>query len=213
MSSAATVTLLSLTILFIKENILIDETGRPRLVDFGLLTIISDPDSQLSLSTTDQGGTIRWMSPELTSPEQFGLERHQPTTSSDCYALGMVVYETIGGRIPFHEYPYPMVLLKVLKGEHPTRDAEFPDSLWKTLELCWASRPNERPSIENVLHCLQPISDSSEPHSPTSNRETEMDVDDWDSSDNSSAIQLPRGNPHSHPFLSFAQGMHALGMS
>ena len=33
------------------------------------------------------------MSPELLHPEKFGVKDPWPTTQSDCYALGMVVYE------------------------------------------------------------------------------------------------------------------------
>ena len=33
------------------------------------------------------------MSPELLDPEMFGLDNNRPTKQSDCYALGMVVYE------------------------------------------------------------------------------------------------------------------------
>jgi len=36
------------------------------------------------------------MSPELLDPERFGipeLEGNRPTRQSDCYALGMVIYE------------------------------------------------------------------------------------------------------------------------
>jgi serine/threonine protein kinase len=42
------------------------------------------------------GGTHRWMSPELLDPELFGIpqsEGDRPTRQSDCYALGMVIYE------------------------------------------------------------------------------------------------------------------------
>ena len=33
------------------------------------------------------------MSPELLDPDQFGITDSRPTKQSDCYALGMVVYE------------------------------------------------------------------------------------------------------------------------
>ena len=33
------------------------------------------------------------MSPELYDPERFGATDDRPTKQSDCYALGMVVYE------------------------------------------------------------------------------------------------------------------------
>ena len=39
------------------------------------------------------GGTVRWMSPELLDPDRFGIADDRPTKASDCYALGMVVYE------------------------------------------------------------------------------------------------------------------------
>jgi len=40
------------------------------------------------------------MSPELLDPERFGIpesEGDRPTRQSDCYALGMVIYE-VGAR-------------------------------------------------------------------------------------------------------------------
>ena len=49
--------------------------------------------SQESLMSFTPGGTVRWMSPELLDPERFGKSDDRPTKGSDCYALGMVVYE------------------------------------------------------------------------------------------------------------------------
>lgn len=59
------------------------------------------------------------MSPELIAPDKFGLESSHPTESSDCYALGMVVYETISGNLPFYKYTDLAVFVKVLGGERP----------------------------------------------------------------------------------------------
>ena len=50
------------------------------------------------------GGTRRWMSPELLDPERLGIpesEDNRPTRQSDCYALGMVIYEVGVGAIIF----------------------------------------------------------------------------------------------------------------
>lgn len=41
------------------------------------------------------------MSPELLYPERFGAKDSKPTTHSDCYALGMVVYEVRGHLLTF----------------------------------------------------------------------------------------------------------------
>ena len=149
---------------------------------------MSDPAHFIASSSFKQGGTIRWMSPELIVPEKFELAKSRLTTSSDCYALAMVVYETISGDVPFHEFPEPVVYAKVMLGEHPSRGAVFPDDLWKMMELCWTSQPNDRPSIADVLQCLRAASGLSEP-SPRSGGETEIHEDDRGPSNSCHAIQ------------------------
>ncbi|KAF9643955.1 hypothetical protein BDM02DRAFT_3175321 [Thelephora ganbajun] len=159
-------------------NILIDQNLQARLADFGLLTIISDPANLLTSSSYTQGGTLRWMSPELIDPQRFGFEKGHLTKSSDCYALGMVIYEIISGNLPFHEHANPAFLVRVLTGEHPTRGVGFPENLWKMLELCWSSHPN-RPSIEHVLQCLEMVLNVSK--SPLGMGEETGNNDDWGS--------------------------------
>ena len=95
------------------------------------------------------------MGPELIDPQRFGLKNNRPTKSSDCYALGMVVYETISGKFPFHQHADLTVFMKVLAGEHPTRGPGFAEDLWEMLKMCWRSQPNDRPGIEDVLLCLE----------------------------------------------------------
>ena len=149
----------------VKANVLVDQVHNARLADFGLLTIISDPAHPLTSSSYAQGGTARWMGPELISPKKFGLKTSCPTKSSDCYSLGMVIYETISGSLPFHEDSDLTVFVKVLKGKRPRRGVWFSDGLWKVMEQCWIPQPSKRPSVEGVLQCLDMCSDSSRPHS------------------------------------------------
>jgi len=68
----------------------------------------------------------------------------------------MVIYETISGHPPFHQHGDLTVFVKVLAGEQPLRGKGFTESLWKMLEQCWVSQPNDRPSIEAILWCLEP---------------------------------------------------------
>ena len=96
-----------------KANILINKDRRACIADFGLSTITgivthaSARASRTSFISNDTlmsftaGGTYRWMSPELLDPERFGMpvsEDNRPTRQSDCYALGMVIYE-VGVRV------------------------------------------------------------------------------------------------------------------
>ena len=164
----------------LKANILIDETGCARLADFGLLTIISDPENSLSSSSYAQGGTARWISPERIVPQEFGLKDDRPTEFSDCYSLGMVIYETISGNPPFHEYVDMTVFVKILRGEHPSRGTEFTESLWKVLETCWAFQPNNRPSIKDVLQHLELVTTPLETPDSRASEEAEKGGGDWD---------------------------------
>lgn len=151
----------------IKVNILVDEDGHARLADFGLLKIVSDPALNfVSSSSNTQGGTVRWMSPELIDPKMFGFEKSRLTIHSDCYALGMVIYETISGHIPFHGDTNITVSVGVIQGRRPTRGKMFPERLWKMMEWCWKPRPTDRPCISLVLRCLEVASIPPEQHSP-----------------------------------------------
>ena len=75
------------------------------LISDGPLMSFNPGASWMSLISNDTlvsftaGGTHRWMSPELLDPELFGIpksEGDRPTRQSDCYALGMVIYEVRG---------------------------------------------------------------------------------------------------------------------
>ena len=142
----------------LKANILIDNKGRARLTGFSLLTVASDRSTGTSSDTTD--GSIPWMSPELFDPGKFGLRKSRPTKESDCYALGMVVYEVLSGELPYDQYPRYTVTQKILDGERPTRPqgtqgGRFTDGIWGMMELCWEARPDNRPSLNVVLRHLQ----------------------------------------------------------
>ena len=109
------------------------------------------------------GGTTRWMSPELFDPELAGPEGTRLTKKSDCYALGMVIYEVLSGHAPFAPFPHCIVIRKIIEGERPTRPEEpegawFTNDLWQMLNRCWEPLPQSRPSAEAVLECLEQVS-------------------------------------------------------
>ncbi|MBL8729026.1 MAG: serine/threonine protein kinase [Planctomycetes bacterium] len=100
-------------------NILVDETGQPKILDFGVARA-TDADVQRTTLQTDVGaiiGTIPYM-----SPEQVGGDPHQLDTRSDVYALGVITYELLTGRMPY-DLSARMVheALRVIREEEPTR--------------------------------------------------------------------------------------------
>jgi len=82
-----------------QENILFDNTGIPRISDFGISSITFDPNSN-NASTLFRGYSLRWAAPEILEAP-LGSEARRPTKMSDVYAFGMVTVEVRYDR-PFH---------------------------------------------------------------------------------------------------------------
>jgi tetratricopeptide (TPR) repeat protein len=79
-------------------NILVDDAGRPKVLDFGIARIAS-PGIESRTQHTSAGqllGTLAYMSPEQLSGDPTRLD-----TRSDVYALGVVAYELLADRTPF----------------------------------------------------------------------------------------------------------------
>ena len=146
-----------------KVNILIDNNGHACLAGFNHLTVATDPSTITSLTVTGAGGAVRWMSPERLNPKSSG---GYPTIESDCYALGMVIYEVLSGQMPYAQCSPPDATWKILNGEHPSKPqgaegAWFTTGLWGMLELCWNRQPGDRPTLNVVLRYLQDVTQPS----------------------------------------------------
>ena len=72
-------------------NILVDEHGRARLVDFGIAKGLADGDLTEAGSSL---GTVGYLSPEQAA----GL---MATPASDVYSVGVVAFEMLTGELPF----------------------------------------------------------------------------------------------------------------
>ena len=79
-------------------NILINSEGRACLANFGLAVITEETNSsEVGPNSYKTGGTIRWMAPEILSPDRYGYNKRArgklPSKSTDIYALGMTILE------------------------------------------------------------------------------------------------------------------------
>ncbi|MBX3359149.1 MAG: protein kinase [Phycisphaeraceae bacterium] len=80
-------------------NIIVDDQGNAKIIDFGVALAIGADATAASIGTLDGQlvGTLQYM-----SPEQVGDSTVQDIDErSDVYSLGVVLYELVYGRIPY----------------------------------------------------------------------------------------------------------------
>jgi eukaryotic-like serine/threonine-protein kinase len=78
-------------------NIPVDETGQPKVLDFGVARV-TEGDAPAT-EQTDLGqmiGTLAYMSPEQVAADPLKVDQR-----SDVYALGVILYELLAGRLPY----------------------------------------------------------------------------------------------------------------
>ena len=113
------------------------------LTDFGVAKILETDE------TMDQTGLgVGIGTPEYMAPEQW--EGKEIDGRADIYALGVVFYELITGRVPFKADTVAAILVKVLRDPLP-RPREFnkdiPDAVEKVLLKALSRDASERYSI------------------------------------------------------------------
>ncbi len=130
------------------QNILLDDAQRVYLADFGIAKMV---EGSPGLTVTGMvTGTPQYMAPE----QGMG----QPVDHrADIYALGIVAYELMTGRVPFSADTPVAVLLKHVSGSIPVPSREeLPEVYTRALLKALAKSPEERwPSAGAFLQALE----------------------------------------------------------
>lgn len=130
-------------------NILVSSEGTVKLLDFGIAKLLNPVLGPADLPLTH--AEFRPMTPEYASPEQVRGEVLR--TPSDVYALGVVLYELLCGRRPYHlRNSSPQELLRVVCALEPERPSvavlrEAPDREAGARE---GERPGELARVRGV---------------------------------------------------------------
>src|SRR5690606_33597773 len=120
------------------QNIMIDEVGRVRLVDFGLA---KDLEDQTLTGTGDFMGT-----PHYSAPEQIESHGDQDIDGrADLFSVGCVMYEILTQRRPFDGRSTESILRAVVSQE-PTPPSSLDTSVPKDLETIVARAMEKHPA-------------------------------------------------------------------
>jgi serine/threonine protein kinase len=121
------------------RNVLIDNQGRPRLIDLGL-ALLRDAWSEGSGGWT--GGTAAYM-----SPEQAQSRADQISTRTDVFGLGGILYHLLTSRPLFQGVSRASVIRQAMKGEYvPVRQVNHrvPRSLETICQKALKADPEQR---------------------------------------------------------------------
>ncbi|OHS97846.1 TKL family protein kinase [Tritrichomonas foetus] len=127
-------------------NILLDENYLPKICDFGVSCFSSTGKDDLK---TKYIGTAHWMAPELFSTGNY-------TAKVDVYSFGLLLYEMVTKKTPFHKLNAAQVAVAVVMDkERPVIPKNIPNGLKRLMQRCWRDSPAERPNFPEILQLFE----------------------------------------------------------
>jgi len=131
-------------------NVMINPTGQPILMDFGIAKIVG------GVKHTATGAMVG--TPSYISPEQ--VRGQSLDQRADIYALGIMLYEMLAGRVPFDADSALSVMLMHINEPVPDihlLNRNVPDGLVAIVEKALAKDPNDRfQSARQMASALRP---------------------------------------------------------
>jgi serine/threonine-protein kinase len=126
------------------NNIKINSAGQVKLLDFG---IAKSEDVPKLTATGSIIGTVQYLSPEQ-------IEGHAADFRSDIWALGVLLYEMVSGRLPFEATTIASLCGKILKADYAPPPS-IPAAVEAIIARCLKKNPSSR--YQSTQEILQDI--------------------------------------------------------
>jgi eukaryotic-like serine/threonine-protein kinase len=129
-------------------NLLRGEDGVVKLADFGIAKAFSDESSITQVGSVL--GTAAYLAPEQAAGEQAG-------PAADLYALGVVAYQLMSGRLPYEAQSLTELALKQQRELPPRLDELNPEvtpQLAMAVDRALALDPRQRPASADELRSM-----------------------------------------------------------
>ena len=127
------------------ENILLTPEGNIRIFDFGVSRVVARHIARRGRQAYVSYGSLPYMPPELMRDPAL------QTPTIDVYALGMILYEMLLGKLPGRRSPMPSQEIEGL-----------PEAIDNLFDLMTQDQPEERPeSVTQVLDALRALTGGS----------------------------------------------------
>ena len=151
------------------RNVLFDDRGNPKWIDFGLAHVEgTDEDSRLGL-TQNLVGTAAYLAPEQVSREETGADPR-----SDQFAFATLAYETLALENPFHRRTQRAIKVAVEEADPPplrTKEPAVPPDLARVIGHAHAADALDRyPGMDALAADLRAVLE----HRPVSVAESSL---------------------------------------
>jgi serine/threonine protein kinase/Ran GTPase-activating protein (RanGAP) involved in mRNA processing and transport len=122
------------------DNVLLTSSRRAKLADFG-----ASKQARNTYRDTKVALTFQWSAPEML------IAMPKISSACDIWSFGMLIYETLAGKVPFANVEMHKLAQTITSGTLPNVPSTIKRSFSDLMYKCWQVDPNLRPTASELL--------------------------------------------------------------